>query len=325
MMPILSVIIPIYNTEKFLGQCLESVIKQSYKNLDILLIDDGSTDNSSKICEKYQKKDNRIRFLKLNHQGKSNACNEALKLCHGEYISIIDSDDWLELNMYDILVDNLKSDSLIDISVCGYYKCDKKKNLPIVNEKNVPRISMDMKKFMSYIYERDTYKGVGSYLWNRIIRRELITKSGIFFRKDINICEDVLFTAQCYLKAKKIIYTPMQLYYYRQRDGSLMHTPEERLKSLSACKVYKELITIFEEFNIDDNVIRLIKRFYVYHAGVALEYIYRYKLKKYEYKITILRQYILDYLSIYIEMNKRHPQNIIWIKKILEESCNANV
>lgn len=77
-MPILSVIIPIYNTEKFLGQCLESVIKQSYKNLDILLIDDGSTDNSSKICEKYQKKDNRIRFLKLNHQGKSNACDEVL-------------------------------------------------------------------------------------------------------------------------------------------------------------------------------------------------------------------------------------------------------
>ena len=98
---LLSVIIPVYNVEPYLEQCLDSVINQTYKNLEIICINDGSTDNSLKILEKYQKKDNRIKLINQKNKGLSEARNAGLDVAKGEYIAFVDSDDYLELNAYE--------------------------------------------------------------------------------------------------------------------------------------------------------------------------------------------------------------------------------
>ena len=105
----ISVIIPIYNMEKYLDRCINSITEQSYKNIEILLINDGSTDNSLKICKKFQKEDERIKFFSMNHQGVSIARNLGIEKAKGKYIMFIDSDDWIEKDTIKNLYENIKN------------------------------------------------------------------------------------------------------------------------------------------------------------------------------------------------------------------------
>ena len=116
---LISIIIPVYNVEKYLRKCLDSIINQTYKKLEIILIDDGSTDNSGKICEEYAKKDDRIIVIHKENAGVSSARNRGIELANGKYIGFIDSDDWIEENMYETLYQNLLQFD-VDISMCNY-------------------------------------------------------------------------------------------------------------------------------------------------------------------------------------------------------------
>lgn len=115
----ISVIIPIYNMEKYLDRCINSITEQSYKNIEILLINDGSTDNSLKICKKFQKEDERIKFFSMNHQGVSIARNLGIEKAKGKYIMFIDSDDWIEKDTIKTLYENIKNN---DMSICSYHR-----------------------------------------------------------------------------------------------------------------------------------------------------------------------------------------------------------
>ena len=99
MLPLISVIVPIYNTELYLDKCMQSILNQTYRNLEIILVDDGSTDNSSQMCDLYAGKDSRIRVIHKENGGQSSARNVGLNVCTGDYISFVDSDDWIELDM----------------------------------------------------------------------------------------------------------------------------------------------------------------------------------------------------------------------------------
>ena len=105
--PLISVVVPIYNTEKYLRKCFDSIINQTYKNLQIILVNDGSTDNSGSICDEYAAKDNRIQFIHKNNGGLVSARKAGLKLAIGEYFATVDSDDWIEPNMYEEMLSNL--------------------------------------------------------------------------------------------------------------------------------------------------------------------------------------------------------------------------
>ena len=117
----ISVIVPIYNTDKYLSKCLDSILNQTYKDIELILVDDGSTDNSSLICKKYQEKDKRITYYKIKNSGQGTARNYALDRCHGEWISFIDSDDWVEKDMLEIMLTEAKKTNS-DIAICGWYK-----------------------------------------------------------------------------------------------------------------------------------------------------------------------------------------------------------
>ena len=114
--PKISIIIPVYNTEEYLRECLDSVIEQTLKDIEIILVDDGSTDNSGKICDEYREKDTRITVIHQENRGQGKARNEALKISNGEYIGFIDSDDWIDLDFYEKLY-NAASEKESEVTV----------------------------------------------------------------------------------------------------------------------------------------------------------------------------------------------------------------
>ena len=123
---LISVIIPIYNVEKFLSFCIDSIVNQTYKNLEIILVDDGSTDNSGKICDEYALKDNRIKVMHKQNGGVSSARNVGLNIAKGKYIGFVDSDDYVENDMFEIL-HNLIIKNNVDISCCNKFVFKKNK------------------------------------------------------------------------------------------------------------------------------------------------------------------------------------------------------
>ena len=117
-MPKISVIVPVYNVEKYLRKCIESILNQTFREFELILVDDGSTDSSGKICDEYALKDSRIKVIHKENGGASSARNAGLDVAKGEYIGFVDSDDWIEMDMYGELYRLIKENNT-DISVCG--------------------------------------------------------------------------------------------------------------------------------------------------------------------------------------------------------------
>lgn len=165
----ISVIIPVYNVEKYLKRCLDSVVNQTYKNLEIILIDDGSTDKSGNICDEYAAKDKRIIVIHKENGGLSDARNKGLDICTGDYISFIDSDDWIENGFYEYVVNNVKDNDLL---IFDYYitngkfsKWIKYKNTEVELSKEKCLIELAKTKLQSYACNK-IYK---LYLFDNII------------------------------------------------------------------------------------------------------------------------------------------------------------
>lgn len=221
---LISVIIPVYNVEKYIKKCLDSVINQSYKNLQIICVDDGSTDQSGKICDDYSRLDERVSVIHKKNGGSSAERNTGLEIEKGEYITFVDADDWLENNMYKFMIEKSEqTESGIDIVACSYNFAYEGKMEPTNNRKKVPVYEMPVKQFLQYIYIRDDYRGVASYVWNKLFKNDVINGRGSKTRFDVTLGssgDDILFAAECYMKAENIIYLPYCGYNYLQRKGA---------------------------------------------------------------------------------------------------------
>ena len=132
-MPIVSVIVPVFNVEKYLDKCIESLIKQKLKDIEIILVDDGSTDLSGKICDEWKTKDSRIQVIHKKNGGLSDARNVGVELAKGKYIGFVDSDDYVSDDMFQILYQNIEKENA-DISICGMYHCYADKIITKANE-----------------------------------------------------------------------------------------------------------------------------------------------------------------------------------------------
>lgn len=213
---LISVIIPVYNVEKYLNQCIESIINQTYKNLEIILIDDGSTDNSGEICENYSKKDPRIKVIHQKNSGVSSARNKGIDIATGKYINFIDSDDYIEEDMIEYLYGLLQQENA-DISMCSAYDVYDKKII-FTAKKN---IYLTMNSHDAYYYMlQPKYFGIG--IWNKLIAKELF-KSDRFpvGRKN---GEELELLQRLIYRAKKLVYSSVPKYYYRQRSDSATHS-----------------------------------------------------------------------------------------------------
>ena len=219
-----SVIIPIYNVETYLSKCLDSVLGQTYSKLEIILVNDGSTDNSGNICEKYAKKDKRIKYFYQKNEGLSSARNTGLRAVSGDYILMVDGDDALHPQMIEILHHLIKSGDY-DFSMCYGVR---------VNDLDVPTSKMfkesierkDLIELTSESCIKNLYTGKEievqyHVVWNKLYKRSLLIDK--YFNKlpAQDAIQDVEFNLHIYLCLKKAILLPIGLYWYNQRPISL--------------------------------------------------------------------------------------------------------
>lgn len=206
---LISVIVPVYNVEKYLNRCIESIVNQSYKNLEIILVDDGSTDSCPKMCDEWAVKDCRIRVLHLKNSGAANARNAALLHALGDYISFADSDDYLEPDMYEQLLETALNHNA-DITLCSYQINDESRG-----EKASASISQidAMRQLVTGNY------GYG-VLWNKLYKSEII--KGIEMPKLI-YSEDLVFNYYALKNAAVAAENQLKLYHYYQNEASAVH------------------------------------------------------------------------------------------------------
>lgn len=208
----ISIIIPIYCVEEFLCQCLDSVISQTYRNLEIILVDDGSPDRCGLICDEYAAKDSRIIVIHKENGGVSSARNEGLKAATGEWIGWVDPDDWIEPNMFEYLL-NGANQYKAQIVVCGRHD---------VLGKEKKTYQWDSVKCFSpeqALKELLEDKLMRNYLWDKLWKRALFDE--IYFPQGRTF-EDIAVVAELMDKADQIICLPEPMYYYRQRTGSIV-------------------------------------------------------------------------------------------------------
>lgn len=240
---VISVIIPVYNIEKYLVRCLESVINQSYTNLEIILIDDGSTDNSGKICDNYKKQDNRIIVVHKKNEGVSQARNLGISIATGEFLSFVDGDDTIEKDMFFTLINNAYKYNA-DFSCCGV------RFIYMDGKESPERINLEPQE----IKKQEIIKGFfcdqqmklvlyGPY--NKIIKRNSI--QNIAFNRNLSLGEDLLFVFKCIQCCSKFVFQDDNLYNYIKREGSAT-TREFSLKKMDYLVACKKIIEICKEY-----------------------------------------------------------------------------
>lgn len=231
----ISVIVPVYNVEEYLEECLNSILNQTYKNLEIILIDDGSTDKSGEICDSYEKLDKRVRVIHKVNGGLSSARNHGLKIANGEYISFVDSDDYIDIYTYEKAINcMLKYDcDIVEFKICGR---------GIISEKKV--IEMDKNEVM-YKHISSDYEYPNVAVWNKLYKGNLI--KNLRFPEG-KIHEDYMFQCVALKNSVKYIFLNESLYYYRIRENSITHA-NFSVKDFDKLNIYKERTNYIRSFD----------------------------------------------------------------------------
>ncbi len=222
--PKISVIVPVYNVEKYVSKCLDTIIGQTYGNIEIICVNDGSTDGSRRILEEYSKRDSRIKIVDKKNGGLSSARNAGLKVARGEYISFIDSDDWVDKTMIERMYRNAQENDS-DIVICAVHQYDETKQK--IDDTN-PYYTLgyfgrefDNRAF-SYEETKPFIMDVCVMAWNKLYRRRLIDECGAEFPDGL-IFEDGPFFFSIYFRTKRVSIEREYLYYYRiNRKGSII-------------------------------------------------------------------------------------------------------
>ncbi len=239
---LVSIIVPIYKVEEYLKKCLDSIIGQTYKNIEIILVDDGSPDKCGNICEEYVKKDTRIKTFHKKNGGLSDARNYGLKKATGKYILFIDSDDWIEPKMIEILVNTLEKNNA-DISMCGFKliqngtanNCNWFKQDTLLSKKDALKMLLENKI-------------ITNHAWNKLYKKTLIEKFP--FPKG-KLYEDVRIMHNVFMNCNKVAITKEYLYNYLMRNDSIakINKISNRFEYIDAfIKRYEDMKNISKEY-----------------------------------------------------------------------------
>lgn len=234
----ISVIIPVYNVEKYLEECLQSVSEQTYRDLDVILVDDGSTDLSGKICEQWSEKDSRFRVIHKKNGGLSDARNTGLNAARGELIAFVDSDDVIHRDMFRILYSVMEKERC-GICCCGVEQGTIFQNQTENEKKSIKGIYTPEQAIRAIIEETDVFVTV----WNKLYKRNIV--EDIFFPKG-RCNEDEFWSWRVIDRAVSIVSVKGTLYGYRQRENSIMNS-RYSLKRLDLLDARAERLRFFEE------------------------------------------------------------------------------
>lgn len=243
--PKISIIVPVYNREKYLEKCINSIIKQDFKDIEIICVNDGSTDNSLEILKKLSRQDERIIVIDKKNGGSSSARNAALKIARGKYCLNIDSDDWIEQGYFKALYERAEKDDL-DITISDIKKQNEKTGLvEIIKDLNIGSKNINSINYLKSFYTNNFL----GYTWNKLIKRELYTKNKIFYNENIFLLEDVELIGKLSYFSKKIGKIDKAFYHYMigNNNGTFNNVPFKHL--IDTYKCFKNL----EEFYLKNN------------------------------------------------------------------------
>lgn len=248
----ISIIVPVYNVYDYLERCLNSLVKQTLKDIEIIIVNDGSTDNSEEIINKFQKKyPTKIKSLKKENGGQASARNLGLKEAKGEYIGYVDSDDYIDLSMYEKMYYYAKKKDY-DIVMCGmYYSYTDHDDKTLLYNRTKKLTSKD-------------YINSPPSPWNKIYKRELLIKNSFSFPEGI-IYEDLAVVPSLGIYTDKIGYLNEALYYYIQREGSTMKLGKYNPKIKNIFPALNNLYSIFEKNNQIDKYYYELEKIYIHH------------------------------------------------------------
>ena len=239
MSPMVSIIVPVYNAEKTLRRCVESILAQQYSDFEVLLMDDGSVDTSGSICDEYAQKDSRIRVIHKPNSGVSNTRNLALDLAKGVYLQFLDSDDWLTPDATSSLVRAAETNQC-DLVIADFYRVIGERLSHKGDIKDDTILSRE--EFAAHMMENpaDFYYGV---LWNKLYRREIVEQNRLRMAPDISWCEDFMFNLEYIRYAERFYALQLPIYYYVKTKASLVS------HSASISKTIKMKLTVFEYYH----------------------------------------------------------------------------
>lgn len=288
-MNMISIIIPVYNVEKYLADCIKSLLGQTYQNLEIILVDDGSTDKSAELCDSFASMDSRIRFVKQNNRGVSSARNKGLDIATGEYIAFVDPDDWCEKDMFEKLHSCfIKSDC--DAAFCGFsMDSDLTHQSKIYGQNCEGRVSKEDAWLQMFVQD-----GYYTSIWNKMFRSDLIKKKNetIYFDEDIIMGEDEEWLSRVVENCETVYLKSKPLYHWMRH-------------SIGACSTLLNSHTVTKQqihgYKVAQNV---------------REKLYRYKKIR---PILNARYYNAAYglaKNLYLDSKKKEAQNIL--KEIAE-------
>lgn len=295
---LVSIIVPIYKVEKYLENCIDLLINQTYKNIEIILVNDGSPDNCPKICDEYAKKDSRIKVLHKENGGVSTARNAGLETAIGDYVYFMDPDDKVELNIIQKLV------SIIDENNFAICKHCLDNNGKIIYKNNLKRKMFDKDEIYYCLNTKEYFSG---YVWNKMYNLNLIKKYNLKFKTNLALLEDLVFNCE-YLLLDEVIGASCVndcLYTYYIRDNSAINNIDFSNKKIFDKKMsefiaIEQMIDIYEK-NSPKNLI------YVKERYIKTTYKYVSLFKKTKTNLELLNNNILKAKKYYKEIKEKLP------------------
>lgn len=300
-----SIIVPVYNTEKYLKRCIDSIISQTYHDWELILIDDGSVDKSGEICDEYASFDSRIQVIHQKNKGVSHARNVGINVARGTYIMFCDSDDYVSNNWVEDLYTAVREHSA-SMVYCNYIKVSEigdisqKSNLKIENV----NIDSDRNKFIYYI-NRILNSITGWEIWNRLFIREIISENRIRFSEECeNFAEDLCFVLEYLLYCKTIIGIEAANYYYVEHPNSMMGNSKNKIKLNALNEVSYQF---GHRFNKEITTIVIRRKFPILHFLIMFN---QYRKAIYDNRIKVLGN---EVKSInHDKWNKLNTKRIFW-------------
>lgn len=292
-----SVIVPVYNADKYLSNCIDSILEQTYQNIEVIIIDDGSSDNSSSICDEYKKIDNRIDVYHNQNSGVSVTRNFGLNKATGEYVVFIDSDDICADTMIEKMVEAIEKEKDIDMAICGIGKFN---IFPNITERLVHNSGLiSIEEYLEKILLKES---IGQYCggpYNKIFKREMLIKNKILFDSGVSYAEDFMFNIKVLHFVKKLSICNEILYYYRE------NVPE----SLTFKNYHNYVIEDLWKQKI--YAYQLYEDIFDYYGVLKVHY---------DKVYSLLKEFVISTIKLSCKMqNKTKSETINFIRKICED------
>lgn len=311
--PLISVIVPVYKVEKYLDRCVQSIVDQTYKNLEIILVDDGSPDNSPAMCDAWAEKDSRVRVIHKENGGAASARNAALDVIQGEYIAFTDSDDYIDVNMFSALYASIERNNS-DISMCELHNVDLNGAILDSPKLQCEHVKSESRDALVCLVEMSSI--CYCVLYNKLYKRYLW--ENVRFPA-YRIYEDEAVLANIYARSKSISYVPESLYYYVQSPNSIMRSSVDE-RNLVILDIFNNRNLLFKEMQDNDLMVRnklwamrITKKMYMqcYMQGNVLYHSFLSAFRKQikaDFRLLFNRQYISSKLAMNIVLFALAPR-----------------